>query len=456
MAEVYFQNLTRGQEIGANSYLLEDGRSRILLDSGMHPKGKGYDALPDFDLIGPWDLDLAVITHGHLDHIGSLPVLMRRQPGLRAVMTPLTAEITEAMLHNSCNVMTSQRDQEGIREYPLFTHREVDGMLRRWLHQRPGRSFEIRETGVRAEFFDAGHLPGSIGVQLDYGDLRVFYTGDVHFEPQTLSTAAAFPETGIDVLIMEATRGAVPRDPGYTRQRESWRFAEAVMRTIGRGGSVLLPVFALGKTQEILIMIHDLKRTGHLSRDIPVHIGGLSTRMTQIIDRHCEDVPRTHRGFRILESMDGLIRAKKGERLTTASPGRIYALSSGMMSEYTASNDFAYNFIDNPKNSVIFVGYADPDSPGGHLRKAAAGDPVKLHHAYPPVTLRAEVEAFDFSGHATRDELVEYAKRVRPRKLLLVHGDAPAMAWMVPALQAALPETEVLVPQPGERIRLDG
>lgn len=193
MAEVYFQNLTRGQEIGANSYLLEDGRSRILLDSGMHPKGKGYDALPDFDLIGPWDLDLAVITHGHLDHIGSLPVLMRRQPGLRAVMTPLTAEITEAMLHNSCNVMTSQRDQEGIREYPLFTHREVDGMLRRWLHQRPGRSFEIRETGVRAEFFDAGHLPGSVGVQLDYGDLRVFYTGDVHFEPQTLSTAAAFP-----------------------------------------------------------------------------------------------------------------------------------------------------------------------------------------------------------------------------------------------------------------------
>jgi predicted metal-dependent RNase len=154
--------------------------------------------------------------------------------------------------------------------------------------------------------------------------------------------------------------------------------------------------------------------------------------------------------------MDGLIRAKKGERLTTAAPGRIYALSSGMMSEYTASNDFAYNFIDNPKNSVIFVGYADPDSPGGHLRKAAAGDPVKLHHAYPPVTLRAEVEAFDFSGHATRDELVEYAKRVRPRKLLLVHGDAPAMAWMVPALQAALPETEVIVPQPGERVRLDG
>ena len=452
---VHFQNLTRTQEIGANSYLLDDGRSRILLDSGMHPKGKGFDALPDFSLLGQALLDAVIITHAHLDHIGSLPVLMRRQPEARAVMTPLTAEITETMLHNSCNVMTAQRDQDGIAEYPLFTHREIDNSLRRWRHQRPGRRFELGRTGVDCEFFDAGHLPGSVGVRLDYPNLRVFYTGDVHFEPQTLSTAASFPDEPADVLIMECTRGAAPRPPDYSRQRESWRFAEAIMRTIGRGGSVLVPVFALGKTQEILIMIHDLKRTGHLATGIPIHIGGLSTRMTQIIDRHSNDVPRTHPGFRILDNMAGLVKTKKGERLTTAAPGRIYALSSGMMSEYTVSNDFAYHFIDNPKNAVLFVGYADPDSPGGHLRRAALGDEIRLHHAHPPVTLRADVEAFDFSGHATRDELVAYATRVRPRKLLLVHGDAPALRWMAQTLSAALPETEVIIPLPGERLRLD-
>jgi predicted metal-dependent RNase len=153
--------------------------------------------------------------------------------------------------------------------------------------------------------------------------------------------------------------------------------------------------------------------------------------------------------------MAGLVKTKKGERLTTAAPGRIYALSSGMMSEYTVSNDFAYHFIDNPKNAVLFVGYADPDSPGGHLRRAALGDEIRLHHAHPPVTLRADVEAFDFSGHATRDELVAYATRVRPRKLLLVHGDAPALQWMAQTLSAALPETEVIIPLPGERLRLD-
>jgi pimeloyl-ACP methyl ester carboxylesterase len=100
--------------------------------------------------------------------------------------------------------------------------------------------------------------------------------------------------------------------------------------------------------------------------------------MTQIIDRHSNDVPRTHPGFRILDNMAGLVKTKKGERLTTAAPGRIYALSSGMMSEYTVSNDFAYHFIDNPKNAVLFVGYADPDSPGGHLRRAALGDDLEV------------------------------------------------------------------------------
>jgi Cft2 family RNA processing exonuclease len=454
MREVTFQSLTRRAEIGANCYVLDTGMARIALDSGMHPKEKAYDAIPDLSLSPDGSINAVVLTHAHLDHVGSLPVLMRRNSKAPAYMTPMTADFADALLHNSVNVMSAQREQEGIKEYPLFTHRELDGLIRRFETRMPGRGFELAETGVRAEFFDAGHLPGSVGVMLDVDGLRIFYTGDVHFEDQTILQKADFPEEHVDVLVIECTRGAAERNPDYTRKAEAERFAAMITAALERGGSVLVPVFALGKTQEILMMIHELKGQGLIPARAPVHIGGLSTRMTQIVDRHTHDARRQHAGFRLLESMSGLVKSKKGERITTSQPGRIYALSSGMMSENTVSNDFAYNFINKPKNALCFVGYADPDSPAGQILASPPGAPIKLASAHPPVDLNCEVGQFDFSGHAPRHELIDYARRLSPRKILLVHGDPAAMDWMAKALSLALPECEVIIPMPGEKIPL--
>jgi Cft2 family RNA processing exonuclease len=454
MPEVTFQSLLQRADIGANCYVLDTGMERIVLDSGMHPKEKGLAALPDFSLLPDGEADAIIVTHAHLDHSGSLPVLMRRQPDAQVIMSELTADLAAAMMHNSCNVMTLQREQEGIKEYPFFTHREVDRIEREWLRLRPGRRMEIGDCGARAEFFEAGHLPGAVGALLDLGGLRVFYTGDVHFEDQTMTMSAQFPEKDVDVLIMECTRGASERAADYSRQAEAQRFARIVTDTVQRGGSVLMPVFAIGKTQEMLLMIHELRRSGHLSPHIPVHIGGLSSRMTQIVDKHSDKARRRHQGFKILESLAGLIRAKKGERDLSSAPGRIYALSSGMMTENTASNDFAFRFIDNPRNSLCLVGYADPDSPAGAILRTEAGGSVKLHSAHTAVPLRSDVHTFDFSGHAPRHQLVEYARKLNPRKILLVHGDSAALEWMAQTLAAALPHSEVIVPMAGEKITL--
>ncbi|MDB6135805.1 MAG: beta-lactamase domain protein [Verrucomicrobiales bacterium] len=454
MREVTFQSLTRRAEIGANCYVLDTGRARIALDSGMHPKERAFDALPDFPLCPDGSLDAVVVTHSHLDHVGSLPVLMRRNLRAPAYMSPVTAEFAEALLHNSVNVMSAQREQEGIKEYPLFTHRELDGLVRRWEGRQPGRIFELAETGVRAEFFDAGHLPGSVGVRLNVDGLIIFYTGDVHFEDQTILKKAEFPTDPVDVLVLECTRGAAERNPDYSREAESKRFAAMISRALERGGSVLIPVFALGKTQEILMLLHELKGRGLVPMDAPVHIGGLSTRMTQIVDRHTNDVRRHHAGFRILESLHGLVKSKKGERISSSHPGRIYALSSGMMTEKTVSNEFAYHFINRPENALCFVGYADPDSPAGQILASAPGALVPLDSVFPPVPLNCEVGQFDFSGHAPRHELIDYARRLNPRKILLVHGDGPALDWMAKALSLAVPECEVIIPLPGEKIVL--
>src|SRR5437870_8789623 len=128
---VKFINLTRQTEIGANSYYLEAGGHRLVLDCGMHPKNTGEDALPDLKAIAGREIEAIVISHAHQDHIGTLPVVMRRFPRVRVFMTDATAEVGSVLLHNSVNVMTRQREEIGEAAYPLFTYRVTESASER-------------------------------------------------------------------------------------------------------------------------------------------------------------------------------------------------------------------------------------------------------------------------------------------------------------------------------------
>ncbi len=454
-----FRSLCRHAEIGSNSYLVDTGEARVVLDAGMHPKHEGYDAVPRFDWLEEGSIDSAVITHAHLDHIGSLPVLLRDQPQAKIFFSQAAAELGFAMLHNSVNVMQSKRTELGITDYPLFTHRELDEIEAAVETRAIERPFDLDPDGtLRATFHDAGHVLGSIGVTMKTGDHTLLYTGDVNFEPSTLIKGAMFPEDPVDTLIIETTRGASPRGEDYCRQAEEARFAEQIERTLHRGGSVLIPVFAMGKTQEVLTMIHRFKRRGMIPAKAPVVIGGLSTKMTVIYDKYAEG--RTRRSdddFRILKDMELQVGSRRRKRAPIIpQAGTIYCLSSGMMTEKTVSNAFARaGFLENRKNSLLFVGYADPDSPAGHIRAAAHGDKIVLDPAHPPVPFRAEMDVFDFSGHATREDLLAYVKKVNPKRTFLVHGDLEASGWFLDRLRAEMPGNEVIIPEPGLSYELD-
>src|SRR5438067_9140391 len=440
------------------------GRHRLVLDCGMHPKETGEDALPNFKAIAGREIEAILVSHAHQDHIGTWPVLMRRLPTARVLMTEATAEIGNVLLHNSVNVMTRQREEIGpaiAGSYPLFTHRETDRASERWrwcpLRQRISisgeRAPQREKDALTFEFFDAGHVLGSSGILLRAEGKAVFYTGDVNFDDQTIMEAATFPEEKIDVLIMECTRGDHAKPAGWTRVSEEQRLAQAIATAFEHHSCVLIPVFALGKTQEIVAMLYKFRRE-RLLPEFPIYIGGLSSKMTDIYDRRAHMSRRQLPRLQLMREAAPFILNHETVRDASLRPGRVYALSSGMMMPKTLSNILARRLVENPQHSIFFVGYADPESPAGLLRDAQPDGEVTLDPGEPPQRVRCNIEQFQFSAHASREALIDYAKKLSPRKIVLVHGDLPAVEWMRATLIVDLPKTEVIVPIPGVEIEV--
>jgi Cft2 family RNA processing exonuclease len=176
--------------------------------------------------------------------------------------------------------------------------------------------------------------------------------------------------------------------------------------------------------------------------------------MTDIYDRRAHMTRRQLSRLQLMRDTAPFILNDETVRDAPLRAGRVYVLSSGMMIPKTLSNVFARRLIESPQHSIFFVGYANPESPGGALREAGVGGEVALDPDKPPQRVRCHIEQFQFSAHATRESLVAYAKKLSPRKILLVHGDQPAVEWMRATLSAELPRAEVFVPEPGVELEV--
>jgi len=457
---VLFTNLTRGNEIGANSYLLDFGDDgRVVLDAGMHPQHDGAKALPDLDKLKLDSVDAIFVTHAHHDHIGALPVMLREQSHARVFMSEPTYLLAQPLLHNSVEIMKKQRAEKRIIEYPLYSHRDVDQQAHVWQAVGLGRSWSLRgypdpeHEALSFRMHDAGHILGSVGIEFNHRGRRVLYTGDVNFRDQTLMRAAEFPERDIDTLIVETTRGAQATPEGFSRRGQLEALTQAIVDTFEGGGSVLIPVFAMGKTQETLAELYRLQRRGVIPTN-PIFIGGLSRSFTIVYDKMAGRSVRKQEDLQLLEDirpqvMDGrLARSHKPRR------GHVYLISSGMMTERTLSNFFASEFLAVEKHGIFFIGYCDPDSPAGNLLATPPGKDVVLNNAAGPQPVRCRVEHYDLTAHALREDLLDYILRTSPRVCVLVHGDPPAMEWFRDQLAAKAPGMKVIIPEPGVALEM--
>lgn len=449
-----YTDLNRQIDVGSSGHLLEIGPFRVLVDCGLHPKFMGLKALPDLSKIPPETLDFIAITHTHLDHCGALPVLARQQNSAHILAAAESCDLLTRMLRNSRAVMARQREEFGIKEYPLFDSSSIDAIKPRILPMTFSRPKEFDLNGERIDvlFTPAGHIPGAASVLFEYKNRKVLFSGDISFHNTGILKGAVPPKGKVDALVVETTRGCHMRPEGQTYAGEVERLVAGIARVIDGGGSVLIPAFALGRAQEILYIIRNAKDRGLLAKDTPVFAGGLGLDIAEYFERLSK---KTDTFFFGKQHMDG-VRALRGEIV----PGRdfdekgIYVLGSGMMVEHTPSYAAAAALMDGRNNAIFFVGYSDPDTPASKFKSMQNGDQYAFRDLFYVGTLNCRVDKFDLTSHADREEILNFILEKDPRVVVLTHGEMESREWFMYEILDRSPKTQVIIPKPGESVEI--
>jgi Cft2 family RNA processing exonuclease len=429
---IKFLPLGGAGEIGANCYYMNIAGTGIILDCGMHPQKTGLDSLPNFSLIENLPVDYAFISHAHQDHLMSLPFLVKQHPYVRIFTSRQTRDLAELTLHNSVSILN--KDLEKDKTIQSYTHEEID-LLSQLIDFKPMREiFEVRgynhksREAVNVSFHYAGHILGAVSILIEHEGKKIFYTGDINLTNQTLLKGCILPKTKVDTLILECTYGATDSSSILGWSKEAERFAAEANKILNSGGSVLIPVFALGKMQEVLSTIWKLMERNKLTRT-EIYTGGIGTKINKLYD--------TNRYLVNMVDTDFLLRTIPIKNINQIEKPEdffkypcIVVASSGMMIEGTASFNLAKSWLKKRDSAIFIVGYMDENTPGYKISKAAKGERIKLTEYSEEQIVKCSIKHFKFSAHSNREGLIEIVRKMKPEKVILVHGDDEAISWI--------------------------
>ncbi len=372
-------------EIGRSAILVNDS---LLLDFGM-----STDNPPRLPL--DCDPDAVVVSHGHLDHAGAVPALLSGEARPPVHWTPPTRELTTTLARDTLKL------HGGSYRCP-FTETDLGRLTQVSETHGYGEAFEA--AGHEVILYNAGHIPGSAHVLVDDGETRLLYTGDFHTDDQRLvAGTTARPEA--DVVICESTYSDVTHDP---RDEVEKRFAESVRTTLWEGGTVVVPAFAIGRTQEMLLVCAEY--------DVPCYVDGMGKGVTEMLRRYPEFV-RDADALGRAKSHARFVTGRDGQRKRIADQRAAIVTSSGMLSGGPAMT-YIPEIRTNPTNKIAMTGYQVEGTPGRSLLETGSAE---IDGRVMPVAAR--VEAYDFSAHADREGLVEFLSNYTETPLLINHGD---------------------------------
>jgi Cft2 family RNA processing exonuclease len=442
-------------EVGANCFYLNISGTGIILDCGIHPQKTGLEALPEFDLIDDEPVDYILISHAHQDHLGALPYLVKRHPYIKIIATPQTRALAELTLHNSVSILKQQLKEEDKLE--VYTHDEIDLLIQSIEYKAYGEEFFLNGYNqedlnpIVAKFYNAGHILGSAGIYLEYGDNKIFYTGDVSLNKQALLPGADIPNIKVDTLILETTYGGTDSSMLLNWTEESLRLASSINKTIIAGGSILIPVFSLGKTQEVLTTIWNLMMKNKIIQT-DIYTGGLADKISRVYDYNRYVVDRIDPEFEISSvPKEDLYEIENVEKLFK-NPCIVLA-ASGMLIEGTASYNLARRWLRQSNSAIFTVGYMAENTPGFKLADARKGDRIRLNGS-DEEDVKCTVEQFRFPSHSKREDLLTIVKKLKPAKVILVHGESAGINWIGSSILKNNRDVKVFRAEPGKELIL--
>lgn len=414
--------------VTGSKYLLSKGHGKLLVDCGLF---QGFKTLrlrnwaePDFL---PSEIGAVVLTHAHIDHSGYLPLLVKKGFRGRIYASEATAELCHLLLPDSARLSEEDAERANRHNYskhkpamPLYTERDAEAALRQLVTVPLDAAFKP-VAGITATFHPAGHILGACSISVSDGSVEVVFSGDLGRPDDPIMKPPALVERA-DYLVLESTYG----NRLHPASDPTQELSRVINRTVKRGGTLVIPAFAVGRTQEILLAISRLKSGNAIPTSVPVFLNSpMAQDTTDIYHRHRREHRLSDAECEAMHKVAGFVTTVQESKLLNINQEpKIIIAGSGMATGGRVVHHIAA-FGPNEKNTICFAGFQAGGTRGAAM--LAGAQEVKIHGQYIPV--RAEVvEIGNLSAHADANELLGWLEGFQnaPRRTFITHGEPAA------------------------------
>lgn len=381
------------REVGRSSFLLDVGE-KFLLECGIKLSPNGTE----YPLPLQTNVNSVIISHAHLDHSGNLPHLFLKSNPL-CYMTPPTLELAEILWHDTLKIAGIEGTAEKFSKEEIRRTKEYSFPL------SYDRNIEVA-ANTSLSFFNAGHILGSAMTKLEFGSFSLLYTGDFKVEETGLLNKADLNVGATDFVLMESTYGDRDHPP---RKKVEAEFVERVKETVDNGGYAIIPAFAVGRSQEILEVLHKNKVR------FPVFLDGMSQRVA-LASMKYPDYVKDAKALKSAHKKTQWVKNRRQRQRVLDEPCAIVT-TAGML-EGGPVLSYLKQVYNDPKSSVLLTGYQVEGTQGRRLLENGV-----IFIDGQDYRVECQVEKFDFSAHASQSNMVKAVKKWSPREVMLVHGD---------------------------------